>query len=208
MIDDLESDPVELSRGVPQGSVLGPVLFNLYTSPQGDICKSHDIKYHQYTNDTQNYFSFKPAISGDNMHCIRTLQNCIKDIRIWMCTNMLKLNDNKTEFLVIGTKQQLSKVGDLSIQIGQDKINSSAYMRNLGFCFDQNMKNTAHVNRLSSSLYVTMKNISRIHHLIDNKATKTLIQMLVLSHLDYCNSVQLGSTKYNLNKLQMIQNGM
>ena len=140
------------------------------------------------------------------MHCIRTLQNCIKDIRIWMYTNMLKLNDDKTEFLVIRTKQQLSKVGDLSIQIGQDKINSSAYMRNLGFYFHQNMKNTAHVNRLSSTLYVTTKNISRIHHLIDNNATKTLIQMLVLSHLDYCNSLLLGSTKYNLNELQMIQN--
>ena len=157
MIDDLESDPVELSRGVPQGSVLGPVLFNLYTSPLGDICKSHGIKYHQYANDTQNYFSFKPAIPGDDMHCIRTLQNCIKDIRIWMCTNMLKLNNDKTEFLVIGTKQQLSKVGDLSIQIGQDNINSIACMRNLGFYFDQNIKNTAHVNQLSSILYVITK---------------------------------------------------
>ena len=123
-----------------------------------------------------------------------------------MHTNMLKLNDDKTEFLVIRTKQQLSKVEDLSIQIGQDKINGSAYMRNLGFYFNQNMKNTAHVNWLSSSLHVTTKNIFRICHLIDNMATKTLIQMLVLSCLDFCNSILLGSTKYNLNKLQMIQN--
>ena len=63
----------------------------------------------------------------------------------------------RQEFLVIGRKQQLSKVGDLSIQIGQDKINSSAYMRNLGFYFDQNMKNTAHVNQLIRSFICNTK---------------------------------------------------
>ena len=124
-IDDKESDSVKLEHGVPQGSVLGPVLFTLYTNPLGDICKKHGVDYHCYVDDIQNYLSFKPNVKGNQEECIKTLELCIAEIRQWMQTNLLKLNDEKTEFMLMGTKQQLNKITDINIKIGHGRNNAS-----------------------------------------------------------------------------------
>ena len=78
-----------------------------------------------------------------------------------MRTNFLKLNDDKMEFLIIGTPQQLAKVNTTSIKIGQDNIQKSEAVRNLGFYYDLHMKNTIHVNKLCSTLYLTLKKIAK-----------------------------------------------
>ena len=98
------SSPVALSFGVPQGSILGPILFTLYTSPLGSICTKHDINYHMYADDQQMYLSFKPSKARDKENCIRRLEMCISEIREWMIVNKLKLNDDKTEFIVFGSR--------------------------------------------------------------------------------------------------------
>ena len=82
VINDLESAPMTLTQGMPQGSVLGPILYTPFTSPLGDLCRSHSILYHRYAHDTQNYHSFSPNTSGDEESCINTLECCIDDIRI------------------------------------------------------------------------------------------------------------------------------
>ena len=93
-----------------------------------------------------------------------------------------------------------------SIKIGQDIIQKSQAARNLGFYYDVHMKNTIHVNKLCSTLYLTLKKIAKIRHKIDVDTTRILVQTLVTSKLDYCNSLMLGTTEYNLAKLQRIQN--
>ena len=108
--------------------------------------------------------SFSPAIQGSKDHCIETLEACISDICIWMKTNLLKLNDSKTEIILLGTRQQLGKVGQFEIKIGQDNISPAPTARNLGVFLDQEMKWTSNINRLPGSLFVTICSIAHVRH--------------------------------------------
>ena len=98
------SDTVELKQGVPQGSVCGPVLFTLYISHLGDICRKHKVNFHSYADDQQNYLSFWPTDKTAKAESMARLHAGITDMRCWMWTNLLKLNDSKTEFVVMGMR--------------------------------------------------------------------------------------------------------
>ena len=97
-VGDAVSKPVCLNYSVPQGSVLGPQWFSMYTYPIRNIVLKHNVSYHIYADDTQIYLAFKPH-QQDCDYSINCLQNCVQDIRAWMEVNFLKLNDNKTEFV-------------------------------------------------------------------------------------------------------------
>ena len=132
--------------------------------------------------------------------------NCIEAVRHWMQTNLLKLNKNKTEFIILGLSKQLKKVGNIFIKIGEDIIPNVAAVKNLGIFLDAELKHTIHINKLTSSSFNTLHNISRVRCHLDQETTKILVQALILSKLDYCNSLLLGTLKYNIAKLQRIQN--
>ena len=106
----------------------------------------------------------------------------------------------------MGMRQQLSLVGELSIKIGGDTIDVVKFVQSLGFFMDSEMKNGTHINKLTSSLHVILKNIARIRPLLDKETTKILGQTLVLSKMDYCNSLLLRTADYQINKLQKLQN--
>ena len=120
-----------------------------------------------------------------------------------MRTNLLKLNDDKTEFVLVSTRNKLAKITpNIKIQIGDDIIGPTDTVRNLGYLWNHYMKDNHHENKLSSLLFPTLRNISRIFDLLDTETTKILIQALVTSRTDYCNSLLPGASKYNLDKLQ------
>ena len=123
-----------------------------------------------------------------------------------MRTDLLKLNDDKTEVIMFGTRSQLSKIGEVSIKIGNDTISAVPSVRNLGVHFDKELKWTVHINRLTSNLYHILRKVAHVQHLFNEDATKTIIQALVLSKIDYCNSIYLGAPTYAINKLQRLQN--
>ena len=124
-----------------------------------------------------------------------------------MCTNQLKLNDDKTEFILIGTRQQLAKVPrNIAIRVGPNLIPATESAKNLGYHLDSTLKNITHIDKLCSSLSLTIRRICKIRPNIDEEMTRTLVQALITTRLDYCNSLLIGTLDYILHKLQHIQN--
>ena len=135
-IKDTFSNKVTLSYGVPQGSVLGPVLFTLYTTPLSAIISSFDLN-HLYANDTQIYMALSVTNAKESLE---KLQHCLMCVSAWMTGFKLKLNPSKTEYLLIGTKLQREKLLNNfpCLLLGQD-TNPSTSAKNLGVLFDSSL---------------------------------------------------------------------
>ena len=116
------------------------------------------------------------------------MESCIDDIRNWMLNEKLKLNDDKTEFLIIGTSQQLAKVIISSLCVGNSAITPVSSARNLGSWFDAKLSMATHITRTCNSASYYLYNLRRIRKNLSKENTKTLDHAFISSRIDYCNS--------------------
>ena len=133
---------LNLDFGVPQGSVhqsLGPLLFPIYASKSFDVINAHLPMVHCYADDTQLYVSFSPNKNTGQFEAVTDIQHCVDDTRNRVTNDKLLLNDDKTEFLMISTKQQLAKVNIDHIIIGHIVIRPNGVVKNLGTLFDSTL---------------------------------------------------------------------
>ena len=205
VINGILSDRFLLNCGVPQGSCLWPILFVIYTSKLFNIVSQHLPDVHTYADDTQVYISFKPN-SLDEQSALHALEACVADIRKWMLCDRLMVNDDKTEFLIIGTQQQLEKITINKVSVGNSIVKPSTEVRNLGVWLDSNLSMSNHISKICSSALYHLYNIRRIRKYLYREATQSLVHALVTSRLDYCGCVLYNLPAYQIKKVQRVQN--
>ena len=200
-IEDTFSDKVTLSYGIPQGSVLGPVLFTLYNTPLSAIIYSFDI-HHIYADDTQIYMSLSVSNAKKSLE---KLQHCLMGVSAWMTGS--KLNPSKTEFLLIGTKLQREKFLNNfpCTLLGQD-TNPSTSAKNLGVLFDGSLNFRKHISQTCRACFYHIRDLRRIRKSLSLYLAKQIAVALVSSKVDYCNSLFHNMPEKDIARLQCVQN--
>ena len=172
----------DLSLGVPQGAVLGPPLFTLYTTQLSSLISGHDIPHHLYADDSHLYISLP---SGDSAAALNGLQSCLASVQSWMSTNKLKLNPEKTESFLIGNEWQRSKyLSMFPIELFGVKTDPAKSSRNLGVIFDKNYNFHSHISAFGSSCIYHIQDLQHIRRHLDLKSAQLLANALVSSRLE------------------------
>jgi len=197
------SAPRRVTCGVPQGSVLGPLLFVLYTADIGRVIEAHGLLHHCYADDTQLYFQCRRADSG-------LLKNrvirCIAELTDWMAQNRVKLNPSKSEFLWCTSARCKQQLSDESFVLVDGATKPSSQVRNLGIIFDNTMSMSAYVNQLVSSCFYQLRRIRAIRCNVSTSSAVKLVNSFVVSRVDCYNSLLLGLPEYQLKRIQSVMN--
>jgi len=197
------SDPEPVVSGVPQGSILGPILYTIYTSSLYDSLKY--CQYHVYADDTQIYLSF----NEDNVE--ESVQHINSDIQSLMCLShrhSLSINPNKCSILLFGNRQIRERVKHkVVIQINNSNLPITESAKNLGIILDSDLRFKKHISTLTRKCFSILRLLFPSRHILSRETRALLCESLVLSNLNYCDVVYgpcLDSS--DKNRVQRIQN--
>ncbi len=204
-IDGQYSTCHKLQFGVPQGSVLGPILFTIYTLLIGDVMRKHDMEYEFYADDKQLMVFFKPKDPSSISRSVSKMEVCITEVRKCLAFLFLMCNEGKTEALVIHSKYQ-PDFEFPNLSVGDADIHPSMSARNIGVIFDKTMSMEVQVNAMTKSCHYQLRKISKIRNFLPYEARVSVVHAFISSKLDYCNGLLYGIPQNLVYKLQKIQN--
>lgn len=199
------SDVIVIKFGVPQGSVLGPVLFNIYIRSIYGHVKRLGFAIYGYADDHQIFKKFNGK--SQTTVLINELSHCFKNIQRWMNRFYLKLNATKTQIIVFGPPNVLQQININGTQLTDGTlVRFVSTVKNLGVRMDESLTMEKHVRHLKSKCFQTIRKICKVRFLLTQDQLKTVVNSLVVTCLDYCNGLFYGINENALNQLQLIQN--
>ena len=205
VINGILSGWLPVSCGVPQGSVLGPVLFNIYCQHIHRVFEDCGFISSSYADDNSGVKSF--ALFNQYSTLYKDVPNCITKLKECMLNNYLKLDDTKTEVIVFGSpkfKERITLNGTF-LDSGEC-IRFTDDVRYLGFLFDAVLLFESQITKVTSLGYSSLRKISSIKGSLSKSNLETFIHAFISSCLDYCNILYVGLPKKSIYKLQKLQN--
>ena len=210
----------ELKCSVPQGSCGGPILYTIYAltleevvcGPESEVLSPDNdslilkIDLHGFADDHALKNSFKAGDLEVERTCILTLESTAGNVKTWMDQNRLKMNDERTEFIVFASHQLLPKCETKTLCVNAVNVEWAEVIKYLGAWMDQHMTLRKHICMKSRTAMLNFQRIKLICSLLTQESTHTLVRGLVTSHLDYCNAIFAGLPNCLMNILQKVQN--
>jgi hypothetical protein len=192
-----------LLYGVPQGSVLGPILFLLYVADVLQLIKRHQLLPHAYADDTQIYGFCNPS-DADVLQ--ERVAACFDEVSEWTAANRLQLNPSKTEVLWCASTRRQHLVTSTPIQLGSASVSPVSTVRDLGFHINSDVTLTTHVSATVRACFSVLRQIRSVQRSLTRDALIVLLRALVISKVDYCCSALVGVSGQQINRLQSVLN--
>ena len=196
------SKTVPVTSGVPQGSVLGPILFLTYTAAVVLVVRKHGFNVHAYADDLQIYDHTAPSgMAG----LLQRMAVCIEDVSTWMSSNRLCLNPSKTELVWLGSSRRLQNCAtDTEMSVLGSLIRPVDSVRDLGVLIDSGLTLSDHVNKVAALCYFHIRQLRIVRRTLTDEVAHSLVRAFIHNRIDYCNGILASSPKYLTEKLQSV----
>ena len=207
-INNCHGNPLSLLFGVPQGSILGPLLFILYCKDIECIALKYGIQVQIYADDTELYIELNA--DSDVIEIKSVVESCLNEIKTWMSTNFLKLNESKTELIIFNPPRHPYNVPfsdpNFNIKFNDSELSAVSFVESLGVTLTPSFQLKSFIVDTCQSCNYQLSNLKIVKNSLNTSMRIMLINSLILTKLDYCNSLLAACTQNEIFNLQKVMN--